>query len=134
MEKIELEIIAPNGETVLVICNDWGHVFTAQTGGLSCNHPVVIGNAIVLKPNQFKIDTCNHPGGCYDLHIEDNPNTIVLAKQIDEILRKETAGQSIEIVFDFERSYLFQEAWIPVLAKIGNNFEPGILFTNDNCD
>lgn len=131
---ISLEEIAPNGEMVLVIYDDSGVPYTAQVGGMACNHPVIIGHAIFLN-RRLPLDTCCHLGGCYDLHMEHNPHTIELARIVDEILLRETDKQPIEMRFDFTNGHLFQEAWIPVLVKMNSpEFVQGILFTNDNCD
>jgi hypothetical protein len=139
--------IVPGGEKALLVYYPSNIFYTAQVGGLACLQNKFEGYALNIGDLYFgKIDTCNHEGGCWTMY-KNTEAKMLLAKEVDEILKHESAewGRKFRLEFDFNRFDEFEEAWIPVtITGVLNYFDdddqvyfdgtPGILFTSDNCD
>lgn len=124
--------------TALILSYPTGIMYSAQCGGIGCQHPKCEGFVLSLGTFCQDFDDCSY--GCH--HIEDlsEDSKKKLADDINDALEKQTSGWIYSIRFDFKRINQLMEGWWPVLVygeldkwnNLSGSFE-GFIHTG-NCD
>ena len=118
ISTIDADEIFPHSNCVLIICRNTGIYYTAQTGGMLCNHPVAEGFAIplIFEPDY---DDCKENCWISNNHGDEvSGGGIALRKdsalKLNEELKKYKGFDIKNIEFDFDRINEFTEGWWPV--------------------
>jgi hypothetical protein len=122
--------------TALIISLPTGIFYTAQTGGMDCNHPQCEGLAIALPERLQNFDDCSY--GCN--HLWQMPEAREkLANDLDAFFISE---RHIHISIDRDKLSELSEGWWPVVYNrhLGDSFNgitpgpfKGYIHTG-NCD
>ncbi len=141
--RIDLYGILGDGDgAALIICAPTGIIYTAQCGGMACQHPEAEG--FFLPIWELLPDIDDHEYGCSDLTKSprhDRPDLRQrLADAIDKGLSAEFQRRPLGFTlrFDHERIDELQEGWWP-LRITGHLHDVGPLdhrcyYHNGNCD
>lgn len=131
---IDVEQLNAFSNVILIVSHPTGVFYTAQTGGVSCNHPECEGFAISLGSFLEEFDDCDY--GCQ--YIDRLPEKQKqLADDLNKLFIAHTTGWRYQITFDYSRLNELQEGWWPVLVKGNLDTQPidwkGYIHTG-NCD
>ena len=99
--------------TPLIILKHTGVFYTAQCGGMECQHPQAEGFVIGIGMFAQDFDDCSF--GCQHIHHEPKRQK-KLAEAFDAYCRERTKNWRWKIRADFERTHEFMEGWLPVIV------------------
>lgn len=124
------DVITEN--TALVLLANTGVIYSAQTGGLMCDHPEAEGFVLDVSGFGADLDDCSY--GCHHIKYSTDMQGR-LADAIKEYLINWKSRYNIRynIRFDEDRKHELQEGWWPVLATYNSVEFKGYLHTG-NCD
>lgn len=132
--SIDINHIIHEDHTALIVLAPTGIAYTAQVGGMLCDHPEAEGFLLSLGDAYNEVDACDY--GC-EYFQQDQEKVIQFAKDFDLAASKYNRRYTIR--FDHDRIKEAQEGWIPVV--INGRFDDGIYFNNEkgiiytgNCD
>jgi hypothetical protein len=131
-EQHEIDLDSFDADDLVIVLQKTGVIYTAQTGGMCCNHQKAEG--YVLRSGNLA-PSINHCICCSPL------SDILIAKHIQEAINRYITENelSVEIKFDYDRLKEFQEGWWPLLVKgkyfaIPFNYWTKIIYHSGNCD
>jgi hypothetical protein len=131
-EQPAIDLDSFEADDLVIVLKKTGVIYTAQTGGLCCNHPTAEG--YVLRSGNLAPSIC-HCICCSRLGI------VQLVEHVQAAINRYIAENklSVQIKFDYERINEFQEGWWPLLVK-GKYFDipfndwTKIIYHSGNCD
>lgn len=134
---LDVNEILHDSQTALIILRPTGVFYTAQTGGVGCDHPKAEGILLPMPEWMQEFDDCSY--GCQHLWQDEAARTR-LADDLDAFF---AFKRHDFIQIDRDRLRELSEGWWPVIynAPIGDSFvqgqEPGpfkgYIYTG-NCD
>lgn len=127
---IDVDSILPD-RPALIICLPTGIKYTAQTGGIGCDHPEAEGILLSLSPVLEDFDDCSY--GCSHLW-EMEVARLKLADDLDTFFIDKNYNH---IKIDRERLTELAEGWWPVIYSLSMGGVPGPFkgyIHTGNCD
>ena len=121
---IDVECVT-GGHHALIILNPTGIHYTAQAGGMCCEHPEVEGFVMALHPDRFKHfgSTCDY--GCWGGEDWSEEQRKEAATKLDSLLCHVNDSEfspstyaSISLRFDWDRLDQLMENWWPVIVNV----------------
>lgn len=116
MKPIDIYHILPIDEVVFIVAYPTGVMYTAQTGGMMCNHPEVEGFLVSLGV-EFLSDFDDCSFGCSEILYEPERQK-ALSDSLDEAFLSAGYAQGRAFMIDRERINELQEGWWPVRSVL----------------
>lgn len=122
--------------TALIVRHPTGVEWTAQTGGIACNHPTVFGFVLSLGDFGQGFDDCSY--GCYSISYEQR---VFFIMALSDLFTEWGKANKLQISFNHARKDELQEGWWPVILNGPFSDMSPVVFEDDeayihtgNCD
>lgn len=133
---IDINNVIHEDHTALIVLAPTRVRYTAQVGGMNCDHPEAEGFLLSLGSAYNEVDACDY--GC-EYFQQDKEKVRQFAKDFDASTEKYNIRYKIS--FDYERINEAKEGWIPVIINGVFDEQPRLSFNNQkaiiytgNCD